>query len=300
MMELLNLRMVGLADWFLGWILFLPRDVALFCVAILSSALLTAVRRWATNQEWLRRAGADEKRQKQLLREALQCGDAQAAQRHKDVITRIKLKTLRCEWKPLLWALLPVTLLATWAFARLAYLPPRLHEPVEIRASVPRSAIGQVAHLAPEPGITVVDEWIQPVVEDQPVPPDTAWDKAGLWLGDRLRGLFRLAHPAETRSDGAVVIWHVILHDAQPHTLKIRYAGRTYEAPILAGARHYEEPVTIYKGAPLRSIEVGLAPTRLFKCLGGMDWLFLPPWLLAYLLIAIPSMSILRRALRIA
>jgi hypothetical protein len=38
---------------------------------------------------------------------------------------------------------------------------------------------------------------------------------------------------------------------------------------------------------------------KLFGAVGGIDVLFLPPWLVAYLLIAIPFVSILKRLFRI-
>ena len=299
MMEALNHEMVHVADWIFGWILYLPRDLALFCVAFLSSALLTLMRRWTTNQEWLQRAVADETRQNQLRREARVRGDSEGVQRHKAVITRIKMKTMRYEWKPLLWALLPVTLLATWAFARLAYVPPRLHQEVEVRACVPRAAIGQMAHLTPEPGLGVTSEWMQPIVEDRRDPPSTSWDAATLWLGQRWHGVFH-ASPAAAPSPEGAAVWHVILHDTQAHNLRIRYAGQTYTAAIRAGTRHYAEPLTSFADAPLRSIEVMLKPTRLFDFVGGIDWIMLQPWLVAYLLLAIPLMPMLRRLLRIA
>ena len=301
MMEALNSVMIHAADCFLGWILYLPRDAALFGVAILSSASLTLMRRWTTNQEWLRRAMTDVQRQNQLQREARKHGDKEAVMRHRSITTRIKIKALRFEGKPLLCALLPVTLLATWAFARLAYLPLRVHQPVEVRACVPRSAIGLMAHLAPEPGIAVVGDWIQPVVEDRRVLPATTWDTTGLWFGERIGGLFRRTNAAEQppRCGGAAV-WRVIVHDTQPHVLKIRYAGRTYEAAILAGTRRYAEPITTFPDAPLRSIEVMLKPARLFDFVGSIDWLSIPPWLVGYLLIAIPFVPILRRVLRVA
>lgn len=303
MMQALTLWIVNAADWIFGWILYLPRDVKLFCVAILTSASLTLVRKWTTDQEWLHRAVADEIGQNQLRREARKRGDKEAAKRHQDIITRIKLKSLRFEGKPLLWALIPVALLATWAFARLAYVPPRIDHPVEVRACVPRAAIGQRAHLAPEPGIEVVGAWVQPVVEDQRVVSSNTWDTAGLWIGNRIRGLYQGRNAARAASApvrGGAAVWRVMVHDTQPHTLKIRYAGRTYEAPLCAGTRRYAEPVTLFPDAPLQSVEVALQPMRLFNFVGSIDWLLLPPWLVAYLLIAIPFVSILRRVCRVA
>ena len=303
MMHPLVLWIVHAADWIFGWILYLPRDLKLLSVAVLTSASLTLARKWTTDQEWLHRAATDEIGQNQLRREARKRGDKEAAKRHQDIIARIKMKSLRFEGKPLLWALIPVALLATWAFARLAYLPPRANQPIEVRACVPRAAIGQRAHLAPEPGIEVAGNWIQPVIEDRRAVSSNTWDTVGRWIGDRARGLCHgknAALAAAPPPTGGAAVWRVILHDTQPHVLKIRYAGRTYEAPLCAGTRYYEEPVTVFPDAPLQSIEVALKPLRLFDFVGSIDWLLLPPWLVAYLLIAIPFVTILRRILRVA
>jgi len=103
MLETINSLLVHAADWVFGWILYLPRDLALFSVAVLTSASLTFVRKWTTDQEWLHRAVADEARQNQLRKEAKKRGDKEAVQRHKDVVTLIKMKSMRFEGKPLLW-----------------------------------------------------------------------------------------------------------------------------------------------------------------------------------------------------
>ncbi len=300
MLEALNLWIVNAADWIFGWILYLPRDAKIFCVAILTSVSLTLVRKWTTDQDWLKRAATDEIGQNQLKRVAKKRGDKEAAKRHTDVVTMIKMKAMKFEGKPLLWSLLPVGLLATWAFARLAFIPPVANHPVEVRACVPRSAIGQKVHLAPEQGVEVVGKWIQPVVEDRRVVTTNTWDMAGLWIGDHFRGLCQgtiaaVTAPAPTL-DGAAV-WQVIVHDTQPHVLKFRYAGRTYEAPILAGTRCYAEPVTIFQDSPLQSIEVALKPVRLFDFIGDV-WV-MQAWIVAYLLIASLLVPALKHILRV-
>ena len=42
----------------LGWLLALPRSLALVAVGLLTAALLTVLRKWTTNQDRLRRAAA--------------------------------------------------------------------------------------------------------------------------------------------------------------------------------------------------------------------------------------------------
>ena len=303
MIETLSLMLVNAADWIFGWILYLPRDLQLIVVAVSTSTALTLVRKWTTDQEWLHRAAADEIGQNRLRKEALKLGDKDAAKRHQDTVTLIKMKSMKFEGKPLLWALLPVGLLATWAFARLAFIPPQLNQPIEVRAVVPRSAIGQKAHLAPDAGIEVAGNWVQPAVEDRRTVASNTWDAAGTWLGDHIRGLChgRLAGVAAAQPPrDAAFVWRVIIHDTKPHVLHIRYAGHTYEAPIVAGTRHYEEPSRVFADTPLQSIEVLLPPMRLFNIVGAIDWLCLAPWLVAYLLVCIPAVTILRKILRVA
>ena len=56
MFNALNDVIVNAMDYVLGWILYLPRDVQLFLVAILTSAILTFSRLFSTDQPWLRQA----------------------------------------------------------------------------------------------------------------------------------------------------------------------------------------------------------------------------------------------------
>ncbi len=297
MMEAINAWVANMADWIFGWILFLPRDLSLFTVAVLTSASLSFVRKWTTDQEWLHRSVADEERQNQLIKDAKKRGDKEAAKRHKDTITLIKMKAMRFEGKPLLWALIPVALLATWAFTRLAFVPPRPNEPVEVRAYLPRAEIGKTVHLAPEPGIEAPDGWMRSVVQDQPPAIVGIWDQTGVWLNARLCALLGKT-PAEPQLEG-IATWRVIPRDTQVHALQVRYAGHTYEAKLVAGRRQYEGPTWVFADTPVQSVEVALKPTRLFNFVGDLLWV-LPAWMAAYLLICIPFVTILRKVCRIA
>ena len=282
---------VSMMDYVLGWVLYLPRDLMLFTVAILTSAILTFVRLFATDQDWLRRGAADRKRLRALIRQARRRGDKQAKKRHKAVLTLIKAKSLKFEGKPLLFAIVPIALLATWCFARLAYHPPGRGETVEVRAYLPTSAIGRLVHLVPEQGIQAEGGWIRQVVRDEPAPVEGWWDafnaRAATWLN-------------MVPSLEGVAAWRVKAQGGQGrHSLKIRYAGRTYEKHLLAGSRRYAPAVATYDDGPVQVIELAMRPVKLFGVVGGIDGLCLPPWLVAYLLIAIPFVSILKRAFRI-
>jgi uncharacterized membrane protein (DUF106 family) len=290
MLESITTLLTNALDWVFGWILRLGRDGSLIAVAVLTSAGLTFVRKWVTDQTWLRQAADDDARLAELTAEARGRKDREAARRHRDTRTLIKMKTMRFEGRALLWALLPIGLLATWAFARLAFLPPAVGRPVEVRAWLPRTAIGQLAHLAPEPGIEAANGWVQ-VVADEARPARTSlWDRCDGWLAARAG----MQPPAD-----AVAVWQVVARDAQPRVLQIRHAGRTYAQPFVAGRRWYETPQVFPADAPVIATEVGLEPRRLFGAVGGIALLFLQPWLVAYLLIAIPFVFVIKRLFKI-
>lgn len=291
MLEAFNTCLVNALDYVFGWMLLLPRDLSLFSVAILTSASLSLIRKWTTDQAWLARADADTKRLHALIREAKQAKDRDAVARYKATITRIKVKSMKFEGKPLLWALVPVALLATWAFSRLAFVPPPAGATLTVRAHLPKSYIGQTIHMAPEEGIESVNGWFQKVVEDKQTPPTTnLWDKCNRKVCAFLK---MLPQPE------AVAEWQIVSQDANPHTVKIRFSGRTYEKEVLAGRRQYAPALTLYPDAPVQAVELVMKPMKLFDYVGALDFLFLPPWLVAYLLIAIPFVTILRRVLRI-
>ncbi len=151
-------------DFAFGWLLALPRDAAIVLVAAGTATLLVLVRPFATDQGLLRRCREDRRTlagrirrarahargegAARLTRVALDALDREGLEvpateegrlrrlvgrwhRRQDagrlaaVKQRVALKALRQEVLPLLLAILPVALLATWCFARLAYLPPR-------------------------------------------------------------------------------------------------------------------------------------------------------------------------------
>lgn len=293
MMETLNNLIVGLMDFILGWILYLPRDLELLVVAVMTSAALTLTRKWVTDQEWLSRAAADQVQLAQMLKEAKRAKNRDAIQRHKATVTLIKMQSMRFELKPLLWAIVPVALLATWAFSRLAFVPPQAGDPVEVRAYLPKSAIGQLIHVASEDGLEAMDGWVQPVVADQPAPASGWWDRVGARLGALL------GHRAPPQE--GVAVWHIVSRDTNVHTLRLRHAGRTYAKDFQAGTRHYATPAEVYPDAPVQRIELDQPQLRLFGAIGAIGYggFSLPPWLVGYLLITIPFVPLLKRVLRI-
>jgi hypothetical protein len=130
------------------------------------------------------------------------------------------------------------------------------------------------------------------VVEDEPSPPEGAWDAANA----RIVNLLGMAPPRE-----AVARWRLKTPDKPGrYGLQVRYGGRTYEKELLVGLPEHPPAVEFFGDAPVRAVEVVMTPRRLFGVIGGLDFLYFPPWLVAYLLIAIPFVTILKRACRIA
>jgi uncharacterized membrane protein (DUF106 family) len=261
---------VRVMDLPLGWLLRLPSDVQLFIVAIGSALILAVVRKFTSNQDLLRRCRADQTRQKALLREAKARKDGDAVKRHRATLGMIAIKQFRQEGGPMLASLLPIVLLATWAFHRLEFHPPAAGEPVEFTASFPISAVGKITHIAPVEGVAAPDGWLREIV---------AVTDHGPAHGEATWRVSAAASPA-------------------PHVLRVRYGGQTYEHPLQAGAPTYEPAVKTHDER-LTATEVKLRPVKLFGVVPSLPALFFPPWLVAYLLIVIPSVPLIKRVLRI-
>ncbi|MCX7591971.1 MAG: hypothetical protein N2255_10135 [Kiritimatiellae bacterium] len=292
MLETINNLILKVADPLFNWILYLPRDLALFAVAIITSAVLTFSRRWTTDQEWLARADRDQVRLKALLKEAKKNKRKADVARYKQTILQIKTRSLKYEVKPLLVALVPILLLATWCFARLGFHPPREGDVFELKLYVPSAGIGRLVHLVPENGIEAVNGWIRPVEPETPPVPKDWWEKANA----RAMAFLGMSPPLE-----AVAIWQLKAKASPtPYHLTMIYDGKPYRKEVLVGQRTYTTPMEVFgPESPVRGIETVFRPLKLFGVVPGIDMLFLPPWLVAYLLIAIPFVSIFKKLFKI-
>ncbi len=280
---------VAVMDIPLGWLLALPRDLVIVIIAVGTSLLLTLVRKWTTNQDQLRRSRGDLRRLKQLLRDAKRAKDKAAAARIRASLAMVNAIRLKAEGKPLLWSLLPIILLAVWAVERLDYFPPRVGEELTIKAYYEAASIGQLTHLVPPPGFELRTNAIC-LVERDPVPgPDGKHNGLAVWV---------------LRPTGPVAADILIRHRGETATHPVRVGGRSYAPPLRAGS-----------GGKILATETVLRQAKfLQRALGRVKWLrrtFLadgvpgipaigfPPWLIAYLVIVIPFVPILRRTLRV-
>jgi uncharacterized membrane protein (DUF106 family) len=276
---------VAVMDYPLGWLLALPRDVAIVIIAIATSLLLTLVRKWTTNQDQLRRSKGDLCRLKQLLREMKQAKDTTACGRIRTSLAMVNAIRLKAEGKPLLVSLLPIILLAVWAVERLDFFPPRVGEDLTIKAYYPLSSVDKLTHLVPPAGVGLVSDAVQ-VVE---VDPEGQQNGLATWV-------FRPAAPVSAE-------------------LLIRHQGETATHPVRVGGRSYAPPLGAGSGGRILATETVLRQARflhgalsrltflrrtfLANGVPGLPALALPPWLIAYLIIVIPFVPILRRVLRV-
>ena len=310
MLDWLNNAVLSLADPLLNWLLRLPTDLTLVIVAAGTGAIITLARLLCTNQDLLRRCDQDKKRLKKLTGEAKRAGGKgdrsnlceapggrapaeggsrqigpvpfspkEAVKRYRTTRAMIGMMTMKQEGWPLLAAIVPIAVLATWCFQRLAFVPPRAGAAVPLVAYFPVSAVGQLAHLVPQEGVHEVsradsdgrERWIQEIVED----PD----------------------PKPGARAGAVAIWKLQADaGAEPYRLEIRYKNCTVRKELLVGQPVYSPDVEFYgDDRPVQSAQIGMEPVKFLGVVPGIAWLLLPPWLVAYFLIAIPSVGLIKR-----
>lgn len=270
MLAQINHFIVGLMDIFLGWLLRFPSDGRLIGVAVISALVLTVVRFWTTNQDSLRRCAADKSKLKTLVRAAKSNRDKDAVSRHRATLSMIAMQQLRQEGRPLLASLLPLVLLATWALNRLEFHPLQSGESGEFAAYFSISAVGKIAHIVPEDGLTATTGWIQEI---------TAVTEQG---------------PAQ-----GIAIWHLTAGPGpEQRQLAVRFDGNTYQHPFRAGGGTYEAPVLIHN-EPLRSTELKLRPVKLFGIVPGIPAMHFPAWLTGYLVLIIPLTFLLKKVLRV-
>ncbi len=156
MLDWINNAILALADPVLNWLLRLPADLALVIVAAGTGAILALCRLFTTNQDLLRRCVQDKRRLRELTGEAKRQKDKEAVARYRTTRNTIGMMTMKEEGWPLLAAVVPIALLGTWCFQRLAFVPPPAGQPVSLKARFPVSAVGELAHVVPQEGVREV------------------------------------------------------------------------------------------------------------------------------------------------
>ncbi len=275
MLDALHQGLVWFGDLLFGGLLRLPRDIVLVFLALLTSLVLTIVRRWTTPQDLLRRCQEDKARLKQLVKEARRRGDRASVQRIRATAAQIGMIAMKAEGKPLLASLPIIAVLAVWAFSRIGWLPPAPGEPMEVRFYFPESEIGRIAFLLPEPGLTAESGWVQ-----------------------RIQPSYG---PDGHTVDGGMASWRILAEPrSTPYRVRLRYRGQILERPLIADGRRYATPTVFFSdAAAVIGSELALREYRPFGVIPGWPALALAPWIVGYLIIVLPLSLALKPLLRI-
>ncbi|MEX0885042.1 MAG: EMC3/TMCO1 family protein [Phycisphaeraceae bacterium] len=275
MLETINEVVLTITDPVLGWMLLLPRDVAMLILAVATALVLTLIRLVTTNQEYLGWCKRDRKQLKRLLREAKRRGDVDAKRRHRQTLGQIGGVQLMAEGKPLMASIVPIAFLAIWAFARLAFMTPEPGEALTFNAYFAAPRIGERVHVLPQDGLAAEGGWIQrvrPVTEE-----DFAF---GIYAG--------------------MASWELVAESRdEPYEVAVRFEGETFTMPVLGPGRTYAPPIVFVADPRVEALTVDLTEYRPFGVVPGAPAVMLQPWIVGYLLIVVPMAVVLKPVLRI-
>jgi uncharacterized membrane protein (DUF106 family) len=298
MLEWINHVILTLADPVLNGLLRLPVDLVLVIVAVGTGSIITFSRLFTTNQDLLRRCDRDKQRLGELIREAKLRKDMDSVKRYRATQGLVGMTTLRQEGKPLLIVLIPIAILGTWCFQRLAFVPPQAGETVKVQVFFSVSAVDDVAHLVPQAGLREVTpggagSWIQKIV------PDEIDEVVQVETLDPKTQKMVTRKEKTKKTVGAYATWQIQADArAEPYRLQFRQADQTVEKELRVGGVVYSPDVELYGiDGPFRGVQLHMKPVEFLGLVPG--FLGLAPWMVAYFLLAIPSVSLIKRLARI-
>ncbi len=269
----INDAVVAFMDGLLGWAVGLPMDLRLILVAVLTSVVLAFIRLATTDQDMLLRCHRDKQTLKRLLKAAKRASDRDAAGRHRATLGMIGIVSMKAELKPLPASLIPIIGLTCWAAARLATAPLAPGAPVTVRAYLTPMAIDQWVHIVPTEGVAAADGYLRVVV------PDVA---------------------AAGNVANGVAEWTLVPAASEtPIELHFRHGSRTVVHPLVCDGERGVTSLISHDTAGIVMTEIVAEPYRFAGVVPGWDACAVPPWMVAYLLIAIPVAVILKRITKI-
>ena len=291
MLDLWTAACLTVFDTLLGWLLYLPSDLSLVSLALLTAGLMVLVRPLVTNQDKLGRVDDDRRRLAVLMRQARKARDKQALARYRSTGTMLSMRKLAAEGWPLLVAIVPVGMLATWAMYRLEFHPPAENETIEVIAQATSpTAAGEVIHLVPskDEGLKSANGWVRMLTLEPNEP--------GLW--DRFLVWTKWAEPTEPEKD-AVARWKLKgKAKAEPYELIFRFREPTIKPRKLwIGQTIYSPQLVAEDGEPIVT-QIKMRPVELFHIVPGLGD-YLPGWMVGYIIIAVPLVFFLKWLLKI-
>ena len=273
-METLNQiseALTRLLDYPLGWLLAIHRDIAIVIVALGTSLLLTLARKWTTNQDHLCRCKSDMTRLKQLRREAKRAKNKDAVERIRATVGMISIVKMKAEGLPLLVSIIPIALLAIWCLARLDYFPPKHDAALTVRVYYPHSSVGKYAHARAPKGVELKPSTIQAVRLD----PDGEENGLAVW---------------DVRPGPGIEEFNLtVSHLDRTATHQMLVGGNVYPLPLVDHAASTDEKILMS--------EVVLDQAKFLGVVPGIPEIMFPPWLVAYLIIVVPFVPLLRKVM---
>ena len=246
-------------DFLWGRLLHPPSDAALV-LAALAGALAAALPLALTApRRWRKQAAADRRRLRALIREARRDNDAETLKRLRTTLAEITAMAARRELFPLVLSLPLLATLGVWCSQRLSHHPPQVGETVELVLHAPASAIGEAVHLVPQDDLQA-NGWLRIITAES--------------------------------ADRGRAVWRLRGRRAGIYPLLLRYRGETFTGDFAVGRTTCELGKTWLGSTGRWRGGLRLRPRKLGGWLPGLG---LPPWLTAYLLIALPAAWLLRR-----
>jgi len=235
-LDMLTQLVARILDYPLGWLLKMPRDLMIVLIALATSLMMNLARKWTTNQELLHRCDNDQKRLKVLAKTAKAAKDKLALQRNRATMAMIQLMQFKAEMRSMMFSIVPVALLATWAFVRVPYVAPAVNQPLVVKAYYPLSCVDRLTHLLPVAGLEVPDP-------------------------------IQIIHPDPT-GPNALATWTITATIPLPHAdLCFRYGEETVHHPCAIGGAIYEPPVVEHPGSTILVTETVLKQPKVFGIL---------------------------------
>jgi uncharacterized membrane protein (DUF106 family) len=325
MLDAINSLCLTITDPLLGWMLDLPRDVALFIVAIGTAVILTGVRLFTTNQARLKRCKEDKARLKMLVGEAKKRRDKEAVKRYRTTLGQIGMTQMASEGKPLLASIIPIALLAVWAFSRIAFMAPDGSKPITVKATFPTPQIGKMAHLEPVDGIAAENGWLRPIVTDydRVIPGLDEWAAASPFESKLPKKIKKIVKPKveekklggdstgdkgkekkkekPPQENNGLAVWRLKCERRdEPYTLVLHRDNGSFEKELIVDGKQYAAPFEFYyDGNEMYTIETKLEEYKPFGIVPGIEAIAFAPWIVGYLIIVIPFSLIMKPVLKI-
>jgi uncharacterized membrane protein (DUF106 family) len=271
LLPLLNAVFIAF-DWIFGWSLLFGAFTALIIAGLLTGLFVNLIQKYCSNQNILGRSKADLEKIKSLRASAKSSGDSDAIARLNTLAGRISGRYAWGSFKPALWSIPPLCVLAMWTGSRMSFEPVRPGNDVAVIAHFEDGASG-FAHMVPSSDLKSAG----PAISAIAVPLDLA---PGQESGPQAR-------------------WTVKADKSGEFPLQIRYQDQTFSIPLPVaekGGRPPEAATTFAIETPNRD---GLRVVE-FKLNHTVDpawWNFYQQWMGLYLIAAMISGLALRRVL---